>query len=1533
MDVGIPAYTDAPAFLVEIEQPLSNATLFAGSQVGGHGWVLGPEPVCSITVHLGDMLLCHATLGLNRADVAHEHPGHPHSAHAGFRFAFTLPGDRLGAASLRFDIVTASRAHVRHLPVMLVAESLADPDAPSLIEEPEPLRIHIEDAQVDRAGILHVRGWAVGLQPIEAVRVNCNSQLAGLAQTMLPRADVARALAIYPDAGIAGFRFDGRISLAEDASTATVEIIAEDASGQTRSAEVAVAMPPKHMAVASVLPPAMLATIEDASVSERGVLRVRGWAVSLSALDTVQVFIDRHYLGTAEASMRRDDVGAAHPEYPNSGSAGFLFQQEIPDGLPSDACVNVIITAVGSIRRELTAPLVLPHVIRRTQNSDLVHFFLDSISLTGDGLLSGDGWAVCPSGIERIDLLLGERHAGQADIGHERPDVGNRFPSIPSARTSGFRFSTRVQDRIEGEHILQVRITSRAGDEHTVLQPICALHHQDGEEAQPAPSADLDHIKFYLDTPAVQHGQAVESARGFLVINGWAFARTGIAAIEVFVDGQSQGHAYYGIRREEVQTAFPNSDALLSGFAMLIPPQVMKKGRHDIQIVVRDKTGHVQEHAFSVQAEPMAEGPGPWRLRRKVPQSEIDLHEALLCAAGWSPAWTLLLPLTRTTQRDIDLVRETLASLRYQAYQSWRILLAIPAAANPAAVSALILAELDDLAPNVDIVSIADATELAGLIAADGMFAVLSPGDTLGEDALLELTVEAATHGRPDFLYSDERRYDPADGALKAFFKPDWSPDLLLSTNYIGRLWAVSPDLLRAAGLRFGDLVRLGEYDAILRLTEAATRIVRVTKVLCARGRRQFESPASERQALERAARRRGIAAEVLPGCIRGTWRFKRHVRNAGMVSIIMPTIASKGLVKVTIESIRAKTSWPDYEIIVLDNIPDTDDPQAQYWKGWLRDNADSVIEIGERFNWSRFNNVGAMQARGDFLLFLNDDIEILDGQWLHALMEHAQRPEIGVVGPQLLYPDGTVQHAGVFLSRTVGRHAFRFYPRHEPGPFGLALTQRNVISVTGACMLTRREVFDELGGFDEAHSVINNDLDFSLRVRRSGRLVVYTPHATMIHHEMVSRSKLADTYANEHFDSQWKDLFLQGDPYFHPTLSVDYDDYLAEPEPTRQFQVGHPLASRDKVLRILAVKVDHIGDFIAAFPAFRRIKQHFPQAELVVLAAKASLSLASLEPAIDRVIEFNFFHARSERGRRELARRELLRLQKLLAPMRFDLAIDLRRQADTRIILQHTGARWLAGFDQDYGAKFLDISVEFEGDVARNFKRSHVSDSLIQLVDTVGAACDSDRKGVLSPMPASAARAHLASLPAIEPFAGALFARPVVAVHTGAGAVNKQWPASSFAGLIDMLVSHEPVNVAVIGGPDEAEFAGEVLSQVRRQEHVFCLVGKTSLRDLPIALLACDLYIGNDSGPKHMAASLGVPTIGIHSGSVDAGEWGPMGTHSLTLRRDMTCGPCYIALAVDCPRSLACLHGLAVGDVYNACRRMLVLRRKNVPV
>ncbi len=1171
-----------------------------------------------------------------------------------------------------------------------------------------------------------------------------------------------------------------------------------------------------------------------------------------------------------------------------------------------------------------------------------------------EGRIKGVGWVGGASLVTSVEVLVapGAMHAapapfvplGNARLGVSAEDVAMMTGQAPSGAGTGFAFNVPVPQLPLGPVTLRVRSRGPAG---TYVKDLVLRLKAPAPNAEPvavlpspvlAPTPDPDAIKFHLDAPACRNGFAIEPVSGFLSLVGWALGRHGIDKIEVFVDGVSQGHAHQGVRREDLMTAFPDFDAARAGFAMMLPPQVMKPGVRAVRIDICDKAGNIKEISFSVNAEAAATGPGPWLLRSKMPQADIDLLHAMLGPSGRAMAWTVVIALPDDRAFTLKALHETLASLRWQAHENWSLVLLAPpgstvSADGLASVSARLQSLPTELRTRIRLLAPEPARRLSSL--GDGFLVVLAPGDRLGEDALLELAVAATLEPNAAFLYSDERRIDPMDGTEKAFFKPDFSPDLLLSTNYIGRLWAASSALLARSGLTEADLRRHGLYDAVLRLTEQADGIHHVARVLCARGKGSGDTPGLERAALARALRRRGICGRLLPGPVRGTWRLQRDIpaeildarpaaglRQHGLVSIIIPTIAARGFIKAAIDSIRANTAWPAYEIICLDNIPPDADADHQVWKRWIADNADYTIEIAEAFNWSRFNNVGVKAARGEFLLFLNDDIEVHHPHWLHGLVEHAQRPEVGVVGPQLLYADGRVQHAGVFLARRAARHAFRLYPRDAPGPFGLALTQRDVMSVTGACMMMRRAVFDAVGGFDEAHAIVNNDLDFNLRVRAAGFSVIYTPAVSLTHHEAVSRAKLSDVFDSQKFAEAWGDLFLRGDRFFSRHFSPDYDDYLPDTEPVRCFTAGNPLVARHKIRRILAIKVDHIGDFVTAFPAFRRIKAHFPGAELTVLAAKASLALTGLEPAIDHIIEFNFYHARSEKGQRGHTKQALAALRAQLAPMAFDLGIDLRRQPDTRPILQASGARWLAGFDSGQKFNWLDFAVEFEGDVALSAKHSHASRSLVTLVDAVAVQCEPDRQLVAQPIAKATARDTLSRLLG-RPVVGKE-GQPLVCVHTGAGALNKQWPAASFAGLIDLLAGQAGAAILMIGTPEEAAFASTVIGLLRRPAAVTSLVSKTGLHDLPAVLGSADLYVGNDSGPKHLAAALGVPTIGIHSGSVDAGEWGAVGPHALTIRRDMTCSPCYLARASDCHRGLFCLSGIRVSDVFEACLRML---------
>jgi ADP-heptose:LPS heptosyltransferase/GT2 family glycosyltransferase len=714
--------------------------------------------------------------------------------------------------------------------------------------------------------------------------------------------------------------------------------------------------------------------------------------------------------------------------------------------------------------------------------------------------------------------------------------------------------------------------------------------------------------------------------------------------------------------------------------------------------------------------------------------------------------------------------------------------------------------------------------------------------------------------------------------------------------------------------------------------------LAHVPRVLCARGSAE-DSQEDEALALKAALARRRIKADVEPGAVASTWRVRRHQARrrrtgsdivAGLVSIIIPTCSAKDLVRGAITSIRATTAplpggEKRVEIVVVDNTPQAE----KRARAWLRKNADTVVDMPGPFNWSRFNNAGAAAAQGEFLLFLNDDIEISQPDWLDALLEHAQRPEVGVVGARLLYPQGTVQHAGQYLANGHARHAFRFADASNPGPFGLASVARDVISVTGACQMMHRRVFKRLGGFEEAHSIVNNDLDFCLRCRQAGLAVIYTPHATLVHHELASRAELDDVFDEARFSTAWRHRFLAGDPFRNPHLAPDSDFYGAEPEPAVTLHAGRRLPRAKNVLRILVVKLDHIGDFLTCLPALQALRAHFAQAKIDLLVPSATASLighartidASL--AVDEVTVFDFFHARSGEGSKMLGDAELEALKARLAPKNYDLAIDLRMHPDTRRVLPYTGARFLAGYDHDKRFPFLDVALEWEGDTKLVRKRAHISERLTQLVSAVADA-GRDIFSAVAPPAYEASAAAAAQVPAWAALSAKFYARPIACIHPGVGNVVRQWPASSYAALIDLLGMELGLHAVLVGSADEAPIADEILRRVRDPARVQSLVGRVKLAQLPAVMRACVLFVGNNSGPQHLAASLGLPAIGIHSGVVDAAEWAPLGTQAMAIRRRMVCSPCYLEFASDCPRDLACLTGLLPRDVFAACRRLL---------
>jgi GT2 family glycosyltransferase len=295
-----------------------------------------------------------------------------------------------------------------------------------------------------------------------------------------------------------------------------------------------------------------------------------------------------------------------------------------------------------------------------------------------------------------------------------------------------------------------------------------------------------------------------------------------------------------------------------------------------------------------------------------------------------------------------------------------------------------------------------------------------------------------------------------------------------------------------------------------------------------------------ERRALEDALSRRGVRGSIEHSPVGPPYRLRYAFEGQPLVSIIIPSKDNPAPLLACIATIEGRSTWQNRELVVVDN-------------GSIRRDALRLLrDLGPRhtilrdprpFNWSALNNTAAAQSRGEYLLFLNDDVEVIAPDWIEALLEQAQQDGVGAVGGKLLYPDGTVQHAGIALGIGVAGHVFRRLPGDAPGYHGLALAVRDVSAVTGACLMVSRRVFDEVGGFDERLPVAFNDIDFCLRLRSRRLAVVWTPHARLLHHESATRGLLHPPAAEALMWERWGAILAQ-DPYYSPHLTRSREDY-----------------------------------------------------------------------------------------------------------------------------------------------------------------------------------------------------------------------------------------------------------------------------------------------------------------------------------------------------------------------------------------------------
>lgn len=464
------------------------------------------------------------------------------------------------------------------------------------------------------------------------------------------------------------------------------------------------------------------------------------------------------------------------------------------------------------------------------------------------------------------------------------------------------------------------------------------------------------------------------------------------------------------------------------------------------------------------------------------------------------------------------------------------------------------------LDPRVEVVSLEhnggiSAATNGAIARARGEFLVfLDNDDELHPAALEKMAAAIAARPDADVLYSDEDKLDAHGVRCTPTLKPAWSPDLLLSCAYLCHLLVVRRSLTDALGGLRTEFDGSQDHDLMLRATEQARAVVHVPEILyhwrvlagSASGDTGAKpwAYAASRRAIEDALERRGIVADVEPHeRYAGNFHVRRSVIGTPKVSVIVPFRDEPGLTAACYRSIVATAGYDNFELLLVDN--DSELPETKALLSDLgRDERVRVLPSPGRFDWAAINNQAASQADGELLCFLNNDIEARSAGWLAAMAGHAQRTEVGAVGALLRYPDETIQHAGVVIGMNWGAaHVQQDLPIGRPSYLLLAEVTRNCSAVTGACMMTRRSVFEALGGFDTRLPVAFNDIDYCLRLHEAGMTVVYTPLAELTHFESKSRGHADDVVEVPHFLGRWKDAILAGDPYHNPNLTR-FDPY-----------------------------------------------------------------------------------------------------------------------------------------------------------------------------------------------------------------------------------------------------------------------------------------------------------------------------------------------------------------------------------------------------
>ncbi|MGY0797608.1 glycosyltransferase family 2 protein [Lysobacter sp. A286] len=536
-----------------------------------------------------------------------------------------------------------------------------------------------------------------------------------------------------------------------------------------------------------------------------------------------------------------------------------------------------------------------------------------------------------------------------------------------------------------------------------------------------------------------------------------------------------------------------------------------------------------------------------------------QLHARAARLGEHAPTISILLPLYQTPERWL---RRCIDSVLAQAYPNWQLCIVDDASPDPRVMQ--IAQEYANADARIQIMRrsqnghISEASNSALELARGEYVALLDHDDELRPHALLEVAEVIALNPDVGLLYSDEDKIDADGRRFDPYFKPDFDPDLLRSQNYVCHFTTIRTDLVREVGGFRKGFEGSQDHDLILRCTEQLqpTQVRHIPKVLyhwraipgstaLTRDAKDYASSAGARAVAEHLDRQHpGARAEELShGHYRVHWPLPA---TPPKVSLIIPTRDKVELLRMCVESIFSKTTYPDFEVVVVDN--QSSDPDALAYLAELEGlERVRVLRYDAPFNYSAINNWAVDQCDGEVIGLVNNDIEVISPDWLEEMVSQAIRPGIGAVGAMLYYPNDTIQHAGVVLGvQGVAAHAYAGMPRGYPGHGGRARVAQGLSAVTGACLLVRSEVFEQVGGLDEQLQVAFNDIDFCLRLREAGYRNIWTPFAELYHHESASRGSEDTDEKKQRFAAEvelmqqrWGDQLVR-DPAYNVNLSLD---------------------------------------------------------------------------------------------------------------------------------------------------------------------------------------------------------------------------------------------------------------------------------------------------------------------------------------------------------------------------------------------------------